>query len=938
MAYKSKNFKKFVATAATATLVATAMAPFASAATDVPANSKYASAVEFLASKGVKGFADGTFRPQLNITRTDAAVMLVNVLGLDLESASASGFTDVPARAVKHVNALKAAGITQGAGGGKFNAHANITRGELAVWIQKGFELTSELTSVAFKDVAGQYTTAVAALVENGVTFGKSNDTFGTHDNATRGEFALFLQRANDAIQISKEPIVTGVSAVNGTVTVTLTEAVEEVSVEDFQVTQSINGGEATAVTPLKAELAEDGKTVTLTVAEVAQTDTEQSVVYTVNNVAAEAFTVEAEAVEIASVTAINATTVELTGSNLEQLKADNFSVEGNKVTSYNVDDETGKASLTFENKFESAKEQTLKLTEKVEGEADKVSEFKFTYTLEIKSVVANALTVDDDTAGQKLSFKLNGETVDADVEYLKASGYTVEFQATAGVFVGKDTNSTNSSTGELATDLTKNTKFDYKVVVSDKEGKEVAESALVEVKVVDKSEIVTSIDKFDITNGTIKLSSNTVALNDGETFAIKNIIGNKADGKKEVDITTLVEFDSSNEDVALVESGTIKPIKAGTTTITIKSGDVTKSFTLTVASEARVAKTATLTNSSLKLIESGDTASVGVVVKDQYGDVFEGLDLSKATYEISKVTVDDASKEIVTVTSTTTTDKEGKASLTVAPEVAGTGTVKVKVGNNVLATLDVSVSKDKTVAERKLELVDSSKDKNLDIYTGETVDNSVELSYNKYNASGYLLGKETSIGETGTTYTVSVEEASGKDIIDASVSSGVITVTAKADTGTAYLVIKEGSVVREKLEITVVDSTPTISAITLKSAEKVTKATNITADFVISLKEDIANKDKAVQDITLSTTSSKAVRLASNGTLYLDADKDGEYDTNELIVGTVTVTENIPGVVSGTSIATAAGDKGNVVYSVKDVSGKVIATSVVDVEVPATE
>jgi len=205
MGYKSKNYSKFVATAATATLVATAIAPFASAATDVPASSPYASAIDFLATKGVNGFSDGTFKPQLNITRTDAAVMLVNVLGLDIESAPASGLTDVPARAVKHVNALKAAGITQGAGNGKFNAHANITRGELAVWIQKGFELTSESTTVAFQDVTGQYTKAVAALVENKVTFGKSATTFGTQANATRGEFAMFLQRADNALVEAKK-------------------------------------------------------------------------------------------------------------------------------------------------------------------------------------------------------------------------------------------------------------------------------------------------------------------------------------------------------------------------------------------------------------------------------------------------------------------------------------------------------------------------------------------------------------------------------------------------------------------------------------------------------------------------------------------------------------------------------------------------------------
>ena len=40
---------------------------------------------------------------------------------------------------------------------------------------------------------------AVNALVSNKVTNGTSATSFGTYDNAKRGDFAIFLQRANDA-------------------------------------------------------------------------------------------------------------------------------------------------------------------------------------------------------------------------------------------------------------------------------------------------------------------------------------------------------------------------------------------------------------------------------------------------------------------------------------------------------------------------------------------------------------------------------------------------------------------------------------------------------------------------------------------------------------------------------------------------------------------
>ena len=633
---------------------------------------------------------------------------------------------------------------------------------------------------------------------------------------------------------------------------------------------------------------------------------------------------------------AINAKTVELTGKKLDALKADNFSLEGNKVTSYNVDPKTGVATLTFANNFKSAQEQVLKLTEKVEGKEDKVTEFKFTYTLKITSVTANALTVDDNTAEQKLTFKINGESVDADLEYIKASGYTVEFQSTSAVFVGSKS---SSSTGELAATLADG--FAYKVVITDKDKNVVAESALAAVKVVDKSSAVTAIDSFDITDGTIKLASKTIVL--GEKFSIKNIVGDKADGTKDTDISSLVEFDSSNKNVAIVDStGTILPITTGKTTITVKSGDVAKTVELTVTANERVAKTATATTSSLKLVEGRAAGSVVLVVKDQYGDVVKGLDLSKdATYETTKVTVAGVAKDLVNVTGGKT-DAEGKASLTVTPAAAGSGTVKVKVGESVIATLTVSVSKDTTVESRKLELVDASKDAKLDIYDDEVVDNKVEFVYNQYNADGYLLNKETDLGITGTKYTVSVEEATGKDIIDASVTNGVITVTAKKDSGTANLVIKEGSVVREKKAIEVVNSTPTVSAVTLKNADKVTTAaTDIKASSVLSLKEEAGKTDFLVQDITLTFASKFAVRLdEKTGNLYLDADNNGTLNVKndntpiELVVGTVSITETIQGTPKGTTIATQSGDKGSVVYSVKNASGNVIATSVVSVEV----
>ncbi len=193
----SIKYRKFLTTAATAAVVVSAIAPIASA-DEIQFNDvseRYQEAVTFLVSTGAKGTSSSTFSTYEPIKRVDAAVLLANVLKLDTEKAPDSGFKDVPDRAKGAVNALKKAGITAGKATDKFGAQDLITRGELAIWIQKGFQLKGN-TALSFKDVAPQYDTAVQALASNNITKGVSATEFGTHQNAKRGDYAIFLHKA----------------------------------------------------------------------------------------------------------------------------------------------------------------------------------------------------------------------------------------------------------------------------------------------------------------------------------------------------------------------------------------------------------------------------------------------------------------------------------------------------------------------------------------------------------------------------------------------------------------------------------------------------------------------------------------------------------------------------------------------------------------------
>lgn len=318
---KQKTSRKAFATTAAAVMAATAVTPVAAFAAsktsfpDVPAG-EYADAINNLVGKGIiNGFDDGTFKPNDPVLREQAAKILATALKLD--TTGTENYPDVSPDnwSYKYIVAVTKAGIFGGDENGNFKPFDNLTRQEAAKIIVEafGFKGSSELTFGDKANIQSWAVPYVKTAVANGILKGDDQGNFNPNANIKRGDFALMIQRALNAVEEVKTPKVESVSAINGTITVTLEEAVKEVSVEDFTVTQSINGGEATEVTPSVAELSEDGLTVTLTVPEVEATDVNQSVVYTVNEVSAEAFIVETKAPEIVSVSAITTTNVDVT-------------------------------------------------------------------------------------------------------------------------------------------------------------------------------------------------------------------------------------------------------------------------------------------------------------------------------------------------------------------------------------------------------------------------------------------------------------------------------------------------------------------------------------------------------------------------------------------------------------------------------------------------
>jgi peptide/nickel transport system substrate-binding protein len=167
---------------------------------DVPFDFRAYQHIEYLASKGIiNGYSDGTFRPNANITRAQAAIMIVRAIGLDTGGAS-SMFTDVPSThsAYKFISAANQAGIINGYSDGTFKPNANVTRAQIAIMVQRAFNVQASGTVVSFTDVPEGYAPKkfIEILASQKIVNGYSDGTFKPLNNVTRAQFSIMMYNA----------------------------------------------------------------------------------------------------------------------------------------------------------------------------------------------------------------------------------------------------------------------------------------------------------------------------------------------------------------------------------------------------------------------------------------------------------------------------------------------------------------------------------------------------------------------------------------------------------------------------------------------------------------------------------------------------------------------------------------------------------------------
>ncbi|MDW0108854.1 S-layer homology domain-containing protein [Sporosarcina aquimarina] len=196
--------KKFTSLLAVGALSLTLAAqPVAAAASfpDVPDSNRFHDEINYLVDqKIITGYSNGNFQPKRNVTRGEAAIMIGRTLKLDGAKRDTK-FKDVSKNygASGYIAAATDKGIIGGFKDGTYRPDATISRGDMAMIIDRAFELVTN-SHYQFKDVGVKMTAygATRALAGNYITTGYPDGTFKPKGTVTREQFSAFIARGLD--------------------------------------------------------------------------------------------------------------------------------------------------------------------------------------------------------------------------------------------------------------------------------------------------------------------------------------------------------------------------------------------------------------------------------------------------------------------------------------------------------------------------------------------------------------------------------------------------------------------------------------------------------------------------------------------------------------------------------------------------------------------
>ena len=267
---KTNSYKKVIAGTMTAAMVAGVVSPVAAAGKTFPDVDGHWSkeSVYYLVEKGaIAGNDDGTFAPDREITRAEAATMMAKILNLPIEKGAKPSYADSQNHwASAIIAAVEKAGVVKGKGDGTFDPDGKIDRVSMASLLVEAYKLDTKVNGpleTKFDDLKDSWGKDKAnILVKLGISVG-TGDKWEPNKSVTKAEAAQFIAKTDKQFGGQKEEAkVESIKAINAKeIEVKLGATVKEEDVE--KATFTISQGE----NPVKvaAKIGEDKKSVILT-------------------------------------------------------------------------------------------------------------------------------------------------------------------------------------------------------------------------------------------------------------------------------------------------------------------------------------------------------------------------------------------------------------------------------------------------------------------------------------------------------------------------------------------------------------------------------------------------------------------------------------------------------------------------------------------------
>jgi hypothetical protein len=153
----------------------------------------------------IKGYEEGTFKPNANITRGEFAAVIARTFNIGTGTVKAS-FNDIDGDWAKDaIMALASNGIINGYEDGTFRANNYITRAEIVAIISRIIELSTVegTNNASFNDIGNSWNKdQIEKAAKAGIIKGKGEGYFAPDKNSTRAEALTIMLRS---IKLSPE-------------------------------------------------------------------------------------------------------------------------------------------------------------------------------------------------------------------------------------------------------------------------------------------------------------------------------------------------------------------------------------------------------------------------------------------------------------------------------------------------------------------------------------------------------------------------------------------------------------------------------------------------------------------------------------------------------------------------------------------------------------